>query len=213
MSDEIKQLILIAIVIIVLFLIVLLIVKLKSKKRYYNKNQKNKYLDRKIRKYSRDRDFLFLNDVFLPVENNQAILIDNIILGNKYIYIISQKHWEGELKGFEYDTKWMLINKNVTKYVDNPLFSNRFKIKMLINFLEEKNEDDVVNIIALNNKVKFKEFQTQPLENVVNISNLFKLIDEYEKTSPLNDIKEEEIERVANLIFEESQKIINSQKG
>ena len=104
MSDEVKQLILIAIVIIVLFLIVLLIVKLKSKKRYYNKNPKNRYLDKKIRKYSRNRDFLFLNDVFLPVENNQAILIDNIILGNKYIYIISKKHWEGELIGFDYDT-------------------------------------------------------------------------------------------------------------
>ena len=107
----------------------------------------------------------------------------------------------------------MLVHTNLTKYVDNPLFSNRFKIKMLINFLEEKNEDDIVNIIALNNKVKFNDFQTQPLENVVNICDLFKLIDEYEKTSPLNDMKEEEIERIANLIYEESQRIINAQKG
>ena len=212
MSDEIKQLILIAIVIIVIFLIVLLIVKLKSKKRYYNKNPKNKYLDKKIRKYTKNRDFLFLNDVFLPIENNQAIMIDNIIFGNKYIYIISQKHWEGELKGFEYDTKWMLIHKNITKYVDNPLFSNRYKINVLINFLKEKNEDDIVNIIAINNKVKFENFQTQPLENVINVCDLFKIIDEYEKTSPLNDIKEEEIERVANLIYEESTRIINTQK-
>ena len=106
----------------------------------------------------------------------------------------------------------MIIHKDTTKYVDNPLFSNRYKINVLINFLKEKNEDDIVNIIAINNKVKFKDFQTQPLENVVNIIDLFKIIDEYEKTSPLNDIKEEEIERVANLIYEESTRIINAQK-
>ena len=82
--------------------------KLKSKKKYYVKNPKNKQLDKKIRKYALYRDFLFLSDVFIPVNNEKAIIIDNIIFGNKYIYVISQKHWEGLLKGFEYDTKWMI---------------------------------------------------------------------------------------------------------
>lgn len=212
MPDEIKQLIFVAIVIIVIFLIVLLIIKHKSNKYYYNKNPKNKKLDKKIRKYAKNKDFLFLSDVFLPVENNQAILIDNIIFGNKYIYVISQKHWEGELKGFEYDTKWMISTKNMTKYVDNPLIGNRFKVRILLNFLNEKDENTVINIIALSNKTKFKDIQVPPLENIININNLFKLIDEYEKNSLLNDIVEEEIERIANSIYQESIRIAKTQK-
>ena len=211
MTKEVKQLILVTVLIIVIFLIVLLVVKLKSKNYYYNKNPKNKRLNRKIRKYSKDKDFLFLSDVFLPIENNNAIMIDNIIFGNKYIYVIAQKHWEGNLKGFEYDTKWLLSSKTITKYIDNPLLSNRFKVVTLLKFLKEKDEDNIINIIAINDKTKFKDIQAQPLENVVKMSELFKTIDEYEKNSPFNDIKDEEIERVANLIYEESLRITKSQ--
>lgn len=207
MPDEIKQLILVAALILVIFLIVLLIVKLKSKNKYYVKNPKNKQLDKKIRKYALYRDFLFLSDVFIPVNNEKAIIIDNIIFGNKYIYVISQKHWEGLLKGFEYDTKWMITYKNQTNYVDNPLISNRYKVHVLSNFLGEKEEENIINIVAINDHTNFDDFNVQSLESVVKMNKLFKTIDEYERNSSLNDIKEEEIERIANLIYEESTRI------
>ena len=207
MPDEIKQLILVAAIILVIFLIVLLIIKLKSKNKYYVKNPKNKSLDRKIRKYALNRDFLFLSDVFIPVNNEKAVIIDNIIFGNKYIYVVSQKHWEGTLKGFEYDTKWMIMHKEQTQYVDNPLISNRYKVHVLLNFLGEKEEENVVNIIAINDRTSFEEFNVPALESIVKMNKLFKTIDEFEKTSTLNDIKEEEIERIANLIYEESTRI------
>ena len=212
MPDEIKQLILVASIFIVIFLIVLFLVKLKSKNtKLYIKNPKNKYLNKKIRKYTKNRDFLFLTDVFLPVKDNRAIVIDNIIFGNKYIYVISQKHWEGTLKGYEYDTKWMVVSKSVTKYVDNPIIGNRFKVQTLMSFINEKEEDNVVNIVAINDKTNFSEFQSQPLENITKMNKIFKIIDEYEKSSPLNDFKEEEIERIANMVYEESKRIKHSQ--
>lgn len=213
MPDKIKQLILVAIVIIiVIFLVVLFAVKHKSKnKNNYSKNSKNKKLDRKLRKYARNKDFLILNDVFLPVEDTKAILIDNLLFGNKYIYVISQKHWEGNLKGFEYDPKWLLATKTVTKYVDNPLIGNRFKVSTLMEFLHETDDENIVNIIAISDKTTFKEIKAQPLETVTKMGDLFKIIDDYEKNSHLNDIKEEEIERIANLIYEESQSIANAQ--
>ena len=91
MPQEIKDLIFwVVVALVVVILIVFLFLKIKSRdKHYYGKNPKNKNLDRKIKKYARDRDFLFLTDVFLPVDNNKAILIDDIILGNKYIYVIT----------------------------------------------------------------------------------------------------------------------------
>ena len=193
-------------------MIVLFIVKLKSKRnKFYNKNPKNKYLDKKIRKYSQDRDFLFLTDVFLPVDNNKAILIDDIILGNKYIYVISQKHWDGYVKGFEYDTKWLLTMKVRTNYVDNPLIGNRYKVQTLMRFLKERTDENIVNIVTLSNNSKFNPIQTQPLENVIKMKMLFKLIDDYEKNSPFNDIKEEELERIALSLHEESIRIAKTQ--
>ena len=213
MPEEIKKLIFWVIVsILVVILIVLLILKIKSKdKHYYGKNPKNRKLDKKIKKYARDRDFLFLTDVFLPVDNNKAILIDDIILGNKYIYVIFQKHWDGYVKGFEYDTKWLLTAKIRTVYVDNPLIGNRYKVQTLMKFLKERNDENIVNIVSLSNKTKFNSIQTQPLENVVKMKHLFKLIDDYEKTSPFNDIKEEELERIALQLHEESIRISKTQ--
>ena len=213
MPLEIKQLILVAVlIIIVIFLIVLFVVKHKSKNnKTYIKNTKNKKLDRRIRKYAKNKDFLILNNVFLPVDDTKAILVDNLLFGNKYIYVISQKHWEGTLKGFEYDPKWLLTTKTITKYVDNPLIGNRFKVSTLMNFLNETDDENIVNIVTINDKTTFKDIKTQPLENVVTMSHLFKIIDDYEKNSHLNDIKEEEIERMANLVYEESLSIAKSQ--
>ena len=213
MPLEIKQLILVAVlIIIVIFLIVLFVVKHKSKNnKTYIKNTKNKKLDRRIRKYAKNKDFLILNNVFLPVDDTKAIIVDNLLFGNKYIYVISQKHWEGTLKGFEYDPKWLLITKTITKYVDNPLIGNRFKVSTLMNFLNETDDENIVNIVTINDKTTFKDIKTQPLENVVTMSHLFKIIDDYEKNSHLNDIKEEEIERMANLVYEESLSIAKSQ--
>ena len=213
MPQEIKNLIFwVVIVLVVIILFVLLVLKLKSKDSYYyGKNPKNKKLDRKIKKFARDRDFLFLTDVFLPVDNNKAILIDNVILGNKYIYVVSQKHWDGYVKGFEYDTKWLLTMKVRTNYVDNPLIGNRYKVQTLMRFLKEKNDENIVNIVALSNSSKFNPIQTQPLENVVKMKMLFKLIDDYEKNSPFNDIKEEELERIALSLHEESIRIAKMQ--
>lgn len=213
MPEEIKRLIFWVVVsILAIILLVLIILKISSRnKHYYGKNPKNKKLDRKIKKYARDRDFLFLTDVFLPVDNNKAILIDDIILGNKYIYVISQKHWDGYVKGFEYDTKWLLTAKVRTVYVDNPLIGNRYKVQTLMKFLKERNDENIVNIVSLSNRSKFNAIQTQPLENVVKMKQLFKLIDDYEKTSPFNDIKEEELERIALLLNEESIRISKTQ--
>lgn len=213
MPEEIKRLIFWVVVsILVVILVVLLVLKIKSKdKHYYGKNPKNRKLDKKIKKYARDRDFLFLTDVFLPVDNNKAILIDDIILGNKYIYVISQKHWDGYVKGFEYDTKWLLSAKIRTVYVDNPLIGNRYKVQTLMKFLKERNDENIVNIVSLSNKSKLNTIQTQPLENVVQMKNLFKLIDDYEKNSPFNDIKEEELERIALQLHEESIRISKTQ--
>ena len=212
MPDEIKQLILVTIIVLVIFLIVLFIVKLKSKRnKFYNKNPKNKYLDKKIRKYSQDRDFLFLTDVFLPVNDDRAIVIDDIIFGNKYIYVISQKHWDGSLKGYEYDTKWMLTSKTQTQYVDNPLITNRFKVQTLMNFLNENDDNNIINVVTISDRINFNDFNVQPLENVIKMNKLFKLIDDYEKNSSLNDIKEEEIERIAKLIYDESTLIRRAQ--
>ena len=213
MPEEIKKLIFWVVVsILVVILVVLLVLKIKSKdKHYYGKNPKNRKLDKKIKKYARDRDFLFLTDVFLPVDNNKAILIDDIILGNKYIYVISQKHWDGYIKGFEYDTKWLLSAKIRTVYVDNPLIGNRYKVQTLMKFLKERNDENIVNIVSLSNKAKLNTIQTQPLENVVQMKHLFKLIDDYEKNSPFNDIKEEELERIALQLHEESIRISKTQ--
>lgn len=213
MPEKIKELIFWVVVsILVIILVVLLVLKIKSKdKHYYGKNPKNRKLDKKIKKYARDRDFLFLTDVFLPVDNNKAILIDDIILGNKYIYVISQKHWDGYVKGFEYDTKWLLSAKIRTVYVDNPLIGNRYKVQTLMKFLKERNDENIVNIVSLSNKAKLNTIQTQPLENVVQMKHLFKLIDDYEKNSPFNDIKEEELERIALQLHEESIRISKTQ--
>ena len=213
MPEEIKHLIFWVVVSILLIILsVIIILKIKSKdKHYYGKNPKNKKLDKKIKKYARDRDFLFLTDVFLPVDNNKAILIDDVILGNKYIYVISQKHWDGYVKGFEYDTKWLLSAKIRTVYVDNPLIGNRYKVQTLMKFLKERNDENIVNIVSLSNKAKLNTIQTQPLENVVQMKHLFKLIDDYEKNSPFNDIKEEELERIALQLHEESIRISKTQ--
>ena len=78
-------------------------------------------------------------------------------------------------------------------------------------FLKERTDENIVNIVTLSNNSKFNPIQTQPLENVIKMKMLFKLIDDYEKNSPFNDIKEEELERIALSLHEESIRIAKTQ--
>ena len=100
-----------------------------------NKNMKKNfkyYYYKKIYKIAMDRDFYLINDFLFRIDNSYVARIDHILFGDKYIYIIIDSYFDGDIVGKEDDPSIVRIEKNGKKFYDNnPLLS----IRKLVNKL------------------------------------------------------------------------------
>jgi hypothetical protein len=100
---------------------IILFIVLVPLRRRKNKNNFRKHYYKTIYKIAFDEDYYLINDFLLRVDNNNVAKIDHILFGNKYIYLINDYYYEGDLTGKDSDESLILINENGKKfYTDNP---------------------------------------------------------------------------------------------
>lgn len=176
----------------------------------YMKKEKPEFLrpnfkyNSQIKTLAHNHDYLFLKDIYIQIDKHSYLKYDGILIANKFIYLISYKHWNGELQGLIVDNKWIIRNvENIN--VDNPIFGARIRLEALTKLLQIE-RDDCINIICLGNKVKYLEPITtnNSKELIVKHNEIVSTILNIEKHTELNDITDSEMERIANLINDEN---------
>lgn len=116
---------------IVIAIIVLLFVVLPLKKRKIKDNFME-YCYKAIYRIAFDEDYYLINDFYFRAETSKVAKIDHILFGNKYIYIITDKYYDGDISGKDNDKSLILIDSHNQKYyIDNPYVAS----KNLINYL------------------------------------------------------------------------------
>lgn len=100
-----------------------------------NKKMKTDYkyfYYKKIYRLAMDRDYYLINNFLFKIDDSHVARIDHILFGDKYIYIMNDSYFPGDIDGKETDPSVILINKNGKKnYEDNPMIFNKRLVNRL----------------------------------------------------------------------------------
>lgn len=81
---------------------------------------------KKIYRLAMDKDYYLINNFLFRIDDSHVGKIDHILFGDKYIYIINDYFYNGDIVGKEKDSSIVLINKDGKKnYEDNPILANQ----------------------------------------------------------------------------------------
>lgn len=123
-------------------------------------------------------DYLLINRLSLRLDDEHTAHIDHVLFGDKYIYVIKDKYYQGSLSGKENDESWLYFpdNKKKSVYIDNPLKVNRQRITKMGLFTGL--EDDLfISIILVNNDCLLDKFESQSKRDyIVPVGKLEKLV-------------------------------------
>ena len=151
------------------------------KRRLLSRNFNN-FCNKKIAYISKRNKFKFLNNLNLENFNSEKLGIDNIILGNKYIYIISNYYYDGVVKGELEDNSWNYFKKSSLNsvYVDN-LYKKAKQIVDEFTSLIHVNQGLIIQISLISNECDFQVKNTNSQSSfVIHYSYLKRLIKKLE---------------------------------
>ena len=142
------------------------------------------------------KDYLLINKLHLPLDNERKLHLDHVLFGEKYIYAIKDKYYAGAISGKENDESWLYFPDNTKKsmYIDNPLKINRQRIQKLALFTG-LDDDLFVSIILVNNDCLLDKFESQSRRDyVIPVNKLEKLVAAIESRS-VPKINQEQLEQ------------------
>lgn len=113
------------------FIIGLLLYK-PVRRHIYRKNFSNIY-GKTLYQVALDYDFYIINDLALALDNENIMHIDHILFGDKYIYVIRDRYYDGSIEANEDDNSWIFTSRKDKRkiYVDNPLKNNILRTNKL----------------------------------------------------------------------------------
>ena len=101
-------------------------------RRFINKTKFLYLYYKKVRSIAIDKDYYLVNQYVFNSDDKNKVMIDHILFGNKFIYLITSKYYEGDLVGKQSDASFILIDKKgKRKYTDNPVERSKFLMSRL----------------------------------------------------------------------------------
>lgn len=160
---------------------------------------------KKIKAISVKNNYKFLVDLSLSFFNSTELGIDHIIFGKKYIYILTNYFFDGDIKGTSDNNSWILNKRHNegSEYIDN--ISNQLSEKRgVFSSKIAANPELIIPIAIINNDC---EIMVSGINNnstfVIHYSSLKKLIKKLESRDIAN-IDEEQMENLYQNIKNEN---------
>ena len=101
-------------------------------RRFINKTKFLYLYYKKVRSIAVDKDYYLVNQYVFNSDDKNKVMIDHILFGNKFIYLITSKYYEGDLVWKQSDASFILIDKKgKRKYTDNPVERSKFLMSRL----------------------------------------------------------------------------------
>ncbi|MFA6739181.1 MAG: nuclease-related domain-containing protein [Bacilli bacterium] len=162
----------------------------------------------RLRRFVRMHDFLYLNNLTLRVDSGRYLPVDHLIFGDHLVYVIMVKFWYGLISGSTEDEKWILTDGQVVEYVDNPARANELRIGLLSRILGIDRENFVSVVVIAKSAAIDQMTAAIPHWHVLNEGELIPFLLLQEKTAALPPYRSEELEKMADRIYDYHQKSI-----
>ena len=164
------------------------------RKLYIKKNFLS-YYGKTVYNIALKEDYYLINKLVLSRADGTAIHIDHFLAGNKFLYVIKDKYYDGAIMGAREDKTWILLTKDhkgrrKSKF-DNQLLLNDARIQKLIQ-ITNIDPTYLINIVLINDDaiidtpLELKNYEGNSF--IIKRKQLRKLIKKIEKRdiSPLN---------------------------
>lgn len=149
-------------------------------KRKHKKSFQN-YCYKKIYSIANYKDYYLINNFIFSIDGVHRTSIDHIMFGNKYIYIIMDKYYEGNLVGKSGDASFIFIDRTGKKqYTDNP-FVYSSKLLKKLSGVSGLASDLLIGITLVNDECKLNIENPSKQYYIVQRKDLALLIKEIEK--------------------------------
>lgn len=150
---------------------------------------------KKIKTISNKNNFKFLSNLKLSFFNNEELGINHIIFGKKYIYILTEYLFDGDIKGLSDNNSWIYEKRHNKgcEYIDN--ISNQLSEKRgVFSAKITANPELIIPIAIINNDCEIKLSGVNDNSTfMVHYSALKKLIKKLESRNIAN-LDEEQVE-------------------
>lgn len=152
-------------------------------RKIYLKNPKKAYW-RSIYRLAMDYDYYLINNLTLQNVDNKKLVIDHLLFGDKYLYLIYDVYYDGAVKYKREDNSWLYYygrgNKINQQYVTNPLLANNKRLKKLA-VQTCLDEQYFISIILVNDDCLIEEInEINGNEFLLKKKHLKKIINEIE---------------------------------
>ena len=87
----------------------------------YNRKHFQIHYYKRVYKVALENDYFLINQFVFKIDSTKLANVDHILFGNKYIYVLSSKYYQGDLVGKYHDKSLIFISHRGKKcYTDNP---------------------------------------------------------------------------------------------
>lgn len=172
-------------------------------RKYIYHHRFRQYMGKKVYQIAKDYDYCLLQNVVIEIGNDQTFRFDHILFGNKYLYCITDKSWDGAVLGSARDSTWLFYDAHHMKKqsIKNPLRVNQTRIEKL-SLRTGIDMEMMINIVVVNDDCMFSctGLRSDSIYMVA-ASKLPKLIQELESRD-LPPFEESAIEKVVHEIHQ-----------
>ena len=159
-----------------------------------------------------DKDYFLLNNFLFKIDDNHTALIDHILCGEKYIYLINSYHYDGSLKGEIFDQSLVYSpKKGPKKYTKNHMLGMR-KLLERLSMVTNLDQDLFIGIVLVNDEVNLSISDESKVYYMIQRNRLSALIKAIESRNiPMIDQKQ--LEEAINALSVSSQKLKKKSQG
>ena len=160
---------------------------------------------KRVYKVALENDYYLINQFYFKVDSNKLAKVDHIIFGDKYIYVIICKYYEGDLVGKSSDKSLIFIShKGKRCYTDNPIIQS----KQLASKLSSSTGLDasmLIGITLINDDCKVEVQSESKQFYIIQRKKLPALIKAIE-SRPVEKINEQQLAKAVQSIAKENKR-------
>ena len=137
---------------------------------------------KKIYRVALDEDFYLINAFKNKTADEEEFHIDHILIGNKFIYCIRDRYYDGAIRAKEKDQSWVFYSKKNKKgeIIPNPLRMNALRVDRM-SLMTNLDKKLFISVILVNDDCLISPYEvTYPNNFVVSLKNFSSFIREKE---------------------------------
>ena len=176
---------------IIIFVVVFLLIYFPLRRKKEKTNYKYYYY-KHVYKIAMDRDYYLINDFLFRIDKSHVARIDHILFGDKYIYIIIDSCFDGDIDGKEEDTSIIRVERNGKKYYeDNPMMVSK-KLVNKLSLVTGIDQSLMIGICLINKDCSCGVVTTSKNYYIVQCNRLKQLVKAIE-SRPIEPINQEQL--------------------